>query len=86
MTEPTSYRVEKNVKSDAHAIFAELGLKPSQAINLFLRQVVLRGGIPFDVKTKQPNPITIAAMKELEDLENLNSYEDFSELRKDLNV
>ncbi len=84
MTEPTSYRVDKRIKSDAHAIFAELGLKPSQAINLFLRQVVLHGGIPFDLKAKQPNAVTVAAMMELEHPEDLKSYQTFSELKKDL--
>lgn len=86
MTEPTSYRVDKSIKSDAHAIFAQLGLKPSQAINLFLRQVVLRGGIPFDLKTRQPNADTLAAMKELENSGDLKSYQSFEALRKDLDV
>ncbi|MGR3219726.1 MAG: type II toxin-antitoxin system RelB/DinJ family antitoxin [Candidatus Anammoxibacter sp.] len=43
--------------------FAGVGLKPAQAVNLFLRQVALQGGIPFDIKV--PNADTIAAMEEL---------------------
>lgn len=63
-TEPTSLRLDTEAKAKAYAIFEAVGLKPTQAINLFLRQVALRGGLPFDVKV--PNAETIEAMQELE--------------------
>ncbi len=62
-TEPTSLRLDSDAKKQAYAIFEQVGLKPTQAINLFLRQVALRGGIPFDIKV--PNADTLAAMDEL---------------------
>lgn len=63
-TEPTSLRLDSDAKKQAYAIFEQVGLKPTQAINLFLKQVALRGGIPFDIKV--PNADTLAAMDELE--------------------
>lgn len=63
-TEPTSLRLDSDAKKQAYAIFEQVGLKPTQAINLFLKQVALRGGIPFDIKV--PNADTLAAMAELE--------------------
>ncbi len=62
-TEPTNLRLDIEAKKQAYEIFAQVGLKPAQAINLFLRQVALRGGIPFDIKI--PNAETLEAMEEL---------------------
>ena len=86
MTEPTTFRIDKTIKMDAYAVFKQLGLKLSQAINLFLSQVVLRGGIPFDLKNKILNAETLTAFKEMEQDEKLKSYANFDELRKHISV
>lgn len=62
-TDPTNIRLDTDAKKKAYAIFATVGLKPAQAINLFLRQVALRGGIPFEIKV--PNAETIKAITEI---------------------
>ena len=49
-------RTEPELKTKAEAILKELGMNYTEAINLFLRQVTLRKGLPFDVKI--PNRIT----------------------------
>lgn len=49
-----SLRLDENVKSDADAILGRLGLSLSTAINIFLRQVVARRGIPFAVLEDDP--------------------------------
>ena len=43
-------RVDGALKNDAEEIFKELGLTTSLAITLFLKQVVLRRGLPFAVE------------------------------------
>jgi DNA-damage-inducible protein J len=40
-------RTDDQTKNDSTALFDKLGITMSQAINLFLRQAVMRGGIPF---------------------------------------
>ncbi|MFM9970037.1 MAG: type II toxin-antitoxin system RelB/DinJ family antitoxin [Burkholderiales bacterium] len=55
-------RIEPDLKDRASEVLAACGLNLSDAIRLFLRQVVVQEGLPFEVKT--PNAITIAAMKE----------------------
>jgi DNA-damage-inducible protein J len=42
-------RIEVGLKEQASAVLASCGLEPSDAIRLFLQQVVLRGGIPFRI-------------------------------------
>ncbi len=63
-SEATSLRLDAEAKKKAYQVFKKVGLKPAQAINLFLRQVVLHGGLPFEVKI--PNAATIEAIKEIE--------------------
>ena len=42
-----------------------LALSPSQAIKLFARAVINHGGIPFELKVRQPNATSVSAMEEL---------------------
>lgn len=57
-------RVEPALKSEAEAILKKIGLSSSEAMRLFLYQVVQQRGLPFEVKI--PNAETIAAIEELE--------------------
>lgn len=43
-------RVEPDVKEQAEEILSLLGMSVSTAFGLFLKQVVLEKGLPFDVK------------------------------------
>lgn len=56
-------RVEPELKERAERVFRELGLSTSQAITLFLRQVEMRRGLPFELRV--PNEETRAAMQEV---------------------
>ncbi len=47
---PTQIRVDSDIKNKANAIFHDLGIDMSGAVNLFLHQCVICGGIPFDVR------------------------------------
>lgn len=65
-TEIISTRLEPELKVEFTHICAEVGLSPSQAIKLFAKAVITHGGIPFELKAKQPNKLSIQAMLELE--------------------
>lgn len=43
-------RIDKQLKEDAQRVLGDLGLSISQAIRIFLRQVVAAGGLPFEMK------------------------------------
>ncbi len=56
-------RVDPKVKQSAEAVLAQLGLSMSTAIDMFLRQVSLTGGIPFKVALPEaPRSIDVDAM------------------------
>ena len=52
-------RVEPEIKEQAESILNQLGIPMSNAIGLFLRQVVLQRGIPFDMKLPQGKPLSM---------------------------
>jgi addiction module RelB/DinJ family antitoxin len=45
--------MDDNIKEKADAVFGELGLTMSSAVNIFLRQVIRRGGLPFEMTTDE---------------------------------
>jgi len=56
-------RIEPELKEAAQEVLNRFGLNLSDAIRLFLRQVVAAKGLPFDVR-EVPNAQTKAAMLE----------------------
>lgn len=78
-------RVSAELKADAEAIFASMGLKTSDAIRLFLQQAVNSGGLPFQPKAKVPNAETLEAMKEAEDAQGTR-YKNTDAMFKDLGI
>ena len=61
-----SVRMDSDIKKQCEALYSELGMNLTTAINVFLRQSLRVGGLPFDVRVQQPNKETIAAMLEAE--------------------
>ena len=57
-----SSRIDAELKRKADSILSRIGIKPSQAINMFYSQIVRQGGIPFELKI--PNEETVAALNE----------------------
>ena len=78
-------KVEPEIKSQADSILNELGISTTEAINMFLRQVIRYRGIPLDLRI--PNAETVAAIREAEqgtDLHKCGSLEQlFRELDED---
>ena len=71
-TETIYTRVEPELKASSEQVLAKLGLTPSEAINVFLNQVVLHNGLPFAVKvpkmtTEEAVEILMSKLKEAED-------------------
>ncbi len=60
--ETTSIKLDKEIKESAKKIFKELGLTMGEAVNIFLKQVTLHKGLPFEVKI--PNEDTKKAIND----------------------
>jgi len=48
-TSAINIQIDSNVKKDATLVLTDLGLSMSSAINLFLKQVIKKNGLPFEV-------------------------------------
>jgi len=47
-------RVASDIKDKAQDVFSALGLDMTSAINIFLRQVIRKNGIPFELVAEKP--------------------------------
>ena len=86
-TTNVSIRMDTELKAQADELFAELGMNLSTAFNIFVRQSLREGGIPFEIRTDRPNKETIAAMLEAENIAkdpNVKGYTNLDEMFADL--
>ncbi len=83
--------VDENVKSQANELFKSLGLDMTTALNLFLRQAISYGGIPFEIRKTRSYIVNSeeelltklsAAEKQIEDGTELVTHEKFWETLK----
>ena len=79
-----SVRMDSNIKKQCEALYNELGMNLTTAINVFLRQSLRVGGLPFDVRVEQPNKETIAAMLEAERISRDPSVKRYSDVEEAL--
>lgn len=63
-----SVRMDADLKREVEAIYAELGMNLTSAVNAFLRQSVRVGGMPFDLRLNERQRETVLAMLEAEQL------------------
>ena len=55
-------RVEPEIKAEAEAILAQLGISASNGINMFYRQVILWRGLPFRPSVPVSRPLSLDEM------------------------
>ena len=77
-------RVEPKVKEQAENVLNQLGIPMSNAVGMFLRQVVIQRGIPFEMKLSSDRPLMLdelskeqfdaKIMKGIDDIESGRIY------------
>lgn len=77
-------RVEPEIKEQAEIILNQLGIPMSNAVGMFLRQVIIHRGIPFEMKLPVKNPLAMCELtkeqldaelaKGMSDIENDRVY------------
>lgn len=86
-TAPTQIRIDADIKKQASDLFSDLGLDMSGAVNLFLHQCVLRGGLPFSVEVPRYSQRTLDAMDEARRISrdpDVKGYTNIEDLKKAL--
>ena len=83
-----SVRLDSDLKKQCEAIYGELGINLTTAINVFLRKSLNAGGFPFDVRIDEPNKETLLALLEADKLskdptlKGLDAVDALRELKK----
>ncbi len=80
-------QIDRNIKERVTPLLSELGLDVSGAVNIFLHQCLLRGGLPFEVELPRFSAETIEAMEEARRISrdpNVKGYATVEELKKAL--
>lgn len=75
-------RVDPETKEQAELILAQLGIPMSNAVGMFLKQIVIQRGIPFEMKLPSAKPVVIGDLtKEQFDAEVQLGMDDIQEGR-----
>lgn len=84
----TNISIDADTKAQAQAMLADLGMDLSTAVNVFLRQMLYEGGIPFSITREAPNKLTVEAMKEAQEMSRspqmYKKYDDVDSMMEDI--
>ena len=84
-TDTLHIRIEPKVKQQAEETLKDLGLSITEAINVFLNQVILNNGIPFEIKKPTYNKETLQAMEDTKNGKNLSkTFDNVNEMFEEL--
>lgn len=75
--------IDDDLKSTAEIVLSEMDLTMSQAIRMFLKQLVKNKELPFNPYQKNFNQETKAAIKRVKNKKNLKTYKNSKEMFKD---
>ncbi len=82
-----SVRLDSDLKKQSEAMYNELGVNLTTAINVFLRKSLSVGGFPFDVRLEEPNKETLLALLEAEKISkdpNVKGYSNVDDALREL--
>ena len=77
-------RVDPVIKHNAQMILKKLNISMSEAISMYLSQITLHNGIPFEIKI--PNEATAKVLKDTENGKNLHEVDSVDELFRELDA
>lgn len=80
-------RIDPDTKAQAERLFSQFGITVTDAVNMFLHQSIIDGGLPFELKVDQPNAETLAAIDDVNNGRNMSKpFSSVSALMEDLNA
>lgn len=88
LTTAISVQVDRHDKELATGILNNLGLNMSTYVNMAIKQLINKDGVPFEVVNPRPSKELLEALQEGEDILNgkrkAKSYTNMYEMLKDL--
>jgi len=75
-------RIDPQIKEEARGVLDELGMSMSEAIVVYLKQIIMCRAIPFELKL--PNKLTIKTLERSERGEDVHEFSNVDDLLKEL--
>ena len=89
-TASLNIRIDPETKSLAEKLFGTFGITVTDAVNMFLRQSIMVGGLPFELRQPRYNAETEAAMQEARDIMagrvKAKTYSSVAEMNADIDA
>jgi DNA-damage-inducible protein J len=67
-TSSLNIRIDPETKKGAEQLFGTFGITVTDAVNIFLRQSLMVGGLPFELRLPRYNATTELALQEARDI------------------
>lgn len=84
----TNITIDAETKAKAQAMLSDFGMDLSTAVNIFLKQMIYEGAIPFAISREVPNKATLAAMQEAHEMyvspDSYKKYDSVDSMMEDI--
>jgi len=81
-TASLNIRIDPETKAGAENLYSSFGITVTDAVNMFLRQSLLVGGLPFELRHPRYNAETEAAIRECEEMLASGNYKRYSSTKE----
>ncbi len=81
-TASLNIRIDPETKAGAEELFGTFGITVTDAVNMFLRQSLMVGGLPFALKQPRYNAETEAAIRECDEMLANGNYKRYSSTKE----
>ena len=72
--EQANFRIDADAKAKAYHILEQMGIKPTDAVNMLMHHIAMFGELPF--KPRVPNAETRQTFEDTDQGRNLSQHED----------
>ena len=79
--EQTNFRIDADTKAQAYKVLSQIGLNPTDAVNMLMRHIAMFGELPFQPRI--PNQTTQEVFEATDAGEELSRYDSVEALLKD---
>lgn len=80
--EQANYRLDAEAKRQAYKVLSQIGLRPTDAVNMFMRHIAMYGELPF--KPSVPNDETLATFEKTDKEQELTRHAILDDIFKDV--
>ncbi|ODS23237.1 hypothetical protein AB835_09780 [Candidatus Endobugula sertula] len=76
--EQANYRIDSDAKKQAYAVLESIGIKPTDAVNMFIHHIAMFKELPF--RPSLPNAETIATFEDTDAGRNLTEHKSVDDI------